>query len=600
MDTKEKLRSEIEEKYKWDLTSIYKNDDEWAKDFAKAKKEILKIKDYEDIFLSSADNFYKFLIYDQNTDRLLNKLYYYTHLNYDADTTNDHYKKMRQEIMDLFDEYNTLSSFVVPTILKQDYSLFERFYKEDSRLLEFKFSIDETYRYKKHTLDKDKELMLATLSPALSGGYNAFTALSDSDMEFGDIELEDGRKVNFNESNYSIFISSKNRDIRKRAFEILLGTYSKYKNTLASCYANYVDTNISLAKINNYDNALNSSLFADNVSDSVYKNLINTVSNNLDALYRYYDIKKKVLKLDEFHLYDVYANLVEDSDTKYSFEEAKDLVLKSLNCLGKEYNEALNKAFDEKWIDVYHNKGKVSGAYSSGFYDTNPYILLNYEGRLNDVSTLAHELGHSMHTYFSCKNNPYEYSAYKIFVAEVASTVNELLLSDYLLRNSNDKNEKLNIINHILELFKSTIFRQTMFAEFELLMHQKREEKEVLTSTFITDNYYKLVKKYFGDRVVCDELIKYEWSRIPHFYYNFYVYKYATSLSAACFIASNILNNKEGAVDNYINFLSLGGSKYPIDELKEAGVDMNDSKVVESAINMFKKYLDKFEEVYNS
>ena len=391
-----------------------------------------------------------------------------------------------------------------------------------------------------------------------------------------------------------------NREVRKRAFEILLGGYSKYKNTLASCYANYVDTNISLSKIYNYDNALSASLFPDNVDESIYKNLIKTVNNRLDVLYRYYDIKKKALNLDEFHLYDVYANLVDECDKNYTFDEAKKLVLKALKPLGDEYQEVLNKAFNERWIDIYHNKGKTSGAYSSGFYDTNPYILLNFEGKLNDVSTLAHELGHSMHTYFSCKNNPYQYSSYKIFVAEVASTVNELLLSNYMFKNSNNKEEKLNIINHVLELFKSTIYRQTMFAEFELLMHQKREEKEVLTSTFLTDNYYDIVKKYFGKNVVCDDLIKYEWSRIPHFYYDFYVYKYATSLSAACYIVTCILNNEKDALNNYLRFLSMGGSDYPVNELKKAGVDMTDSKVIDSAIDMFSDYLDKFEEIYNS
>lgn len=600
METKEKLRSEIEEKYKWDLTTIYQSDAKWNEDYKKAQKEIIKINNYKDTFLSNAKSFYEFLIYNQETDRLLNKLYYYSHLNYDGDTTNDHYKKMNAQVVDLIEEYEKLSSFVIPTILKQDYSLFEKFYKEDERLLDFKFSIEEVYRNKKHTLDEDKELMIATISPALSGGSRIFESLTDSDMEFDDIELEDGKKVNFNESNYSVFISSKNREVRKRAFEILLGGYSKYKNTLASCYANYVDTNISLSKIYNYDNALSASLFPDNVDESIYKNLIKTVNNRLDVLYRYYDIKKKVLNLDEFHLYDVYANLVDECDKNYTFEEAKELVLKALKPLGDEYQEVLNKAFNERWIDIYHNKGKTSGAYSSGFYDTNPYILLNFEGKLNDVSTLAHELGHSMHTYFSCKNNPYQYSSYKIFVAEVASTVNELLLSNYMLKNSNNKEEKLNIINHILELFKSTIYRQTMFAEFELLMHQKREEKEVLTSTFLTDNYYNIVKKYFGKNVVCDDLIKYEWSRIPHFYYDFYVYKYATSLSAACYIVTCILNNEKDALNNYLRFLSMGGSDYPVNELKKAGVDMTDSKVIDSAIDMFSDYLDKFEEIYNS
>ena len=280
--------------------------------------------------------------------------------------------------------------------------------------------------------------------------------------------------------------------------------------------------------------------------------------------------------------------------------EAKDIVIKALSVLGNDYVKLLNRAFDEKWIDVYHNKGKRSGAYSSGNYDVNPYVLLNFEGSLNDVSTIAHELGHSMHTYLSCKNNPYCTSSYKIFVAEVASLVNELLLANYMLNNSNDKNEKLNIINHILELYKSTLFRQTMFAEFEKITHEKREEGVILTSDYLSNVYYDLVKKYFGENVICDELIKYEWARIPHFYYNFYVYKYATGISAASYIVDGILNNRQGALENYFKFLKSGGSKYPIDELKLAGVDMNDKTVILSATKTFEKYLEEFCEIYNS
>ena len=355
MEEKEKARSEIDEKYKWDLTSIYKSDDDWYKDFEIAKKEVTKINDFKDNFLSSAERYYEFLMYDRKIERLLSKLYYYAHLSYDSDTTDDHYKKMLSEISDLMHDASEQSSFVVPSILKQDYSLFDKFYKEDKRLLEFKFAIDEIYRYKKHSLDEDKTKMETVLSKGLSGGYHAFCALTDSDMTFPDIKI-DGKNVNFNESNYSLFISSKDRNVRKQAFEILLGKYSEYKNTLASCYANYVDTNISLAKIHNYDSALKASLFEDNVDEKIYYNLINVVNNRLDALYRYYEIKKKVLKLDEFHLYDVYADLVDESDKKYTFDEAKNLVISALSILGDEYVKTLNRAFDERWIDIYHNK----------------------------------------------------------------------------------------------------------------------------------------------------------------------------------------------------------------------------------------------------
>ena len=350
----------------------------------------------------------------------------------------------------------------------------------------------------------------------------------------------------------------------------------------------------TLAKLKKYNSSLEAALFGDNINIEVYDNLIKTVRNNLDVLYKYFKLKKDVLKLDDFHLYDQYVDLVEENTKKYSFEEAKELVINALSVLGKDYITNLTKAFDERWIDVYNNKGKRGGAYSSGFYDTKPYILLNYEGTINDVSTLAHELGHSMHTYYSCLNNPYQYSSYQIFVAEVASTVNELLLNFYLLNNSSCKEEKKYILSNLMDLFKATIYRQTMFAEFEKNMHQLKEQGNVLTNEVLCDNYYKLNLDYFGTDVVVDDLIKYEWERIPHFYYNFYVYKYAIGLSCACYIVDNILNKKENALENYLKFLSSGGSDYPACELKIAGIDVTKKEVIESAIKMFDNFIEQF------
>ena len=600
MYTKEKTRNEIDDKYKWDLTTIYKSDDEWQKDFDKAKEDMLKISDYKDNFLSSSDKLYKFLKYDEKIDRLISKLYYYAHLNFDVDTGNDKYKEMFNKTRDLLNKYNELTSFVVPYILKSDYSVFEKYYEENPVLLEYKFQIDNIYRFKKHTLDEEKEKMLSSFSNLLSNPEDTFATLTDTDLKFGTIKDENNNECEFNESNYSLYIKSKDRRVRKDAFNLLLEKYSEFKNTIASTFSGNVESNIVVSKIKNYDSAINSALFSDNIDTSVYDNLINVVNSNMNVIYKYYDLKKKVLKLDELHLYDVYVELIGKSNRKYTFEEAKVMVLNALSVLGKDYVSNIKRAFDEKWIDVYHNKGKRSGAYSSGFYDTNPFLLLNFEGTLNDVSTLAHELGHSMHTYYSCKNNKYQYSNYSIFVAEVASTVNELLLLKYLLKNSENKEQKLSIINQLLELFRSTIYRQTMFAEFEKNMYNARENKKVLTSTFISDNYYELVKKYFGSNVVIDDLIRYEWERVPHFYYNFYVYKYATSLSAACYIVNNILNKKDGALENYLTFLKLGSSKYPIDELKIAGVDMNDKNVIQSAIDEFNDLINGFEKLYNS
>lgn len=600
MAKEEKLRCEIEDEYKWDLTKIYKDEKEWQKDFDDVKEEILKVTSYKDSFLSNGKRLYEYLKYDEEVSRKLEKIYYYAHLNYDADTLDEKYKVMKNKVSDLFTKYNELSSFVVPEILKLDEEKLNTFYKDEEKLEDYRFSIENIYRFKNHTLDEEKEKMLSNLSKCLSNPEETYEALTDSDFEYDYITDEKGNKVKFNESNYSLFIKSKDRDVRKKAFEMLHNKYKKYIRTITSTYKGEVENNVVLAKIRNYDSAISASLFSDNVSIDIYDNLIKVINDNMDVLYDYYDLKKEILSLDRLHMYDTYVEIIDKVDKKYSFDEAKEIVIDALSVLGDKYIKNLKKAFDEKWIDIYHSKGKRSGAYSSGNFDVNPYVLLNFEGTLNDVSTLAHELGHSMHTYLSCKNNPYQYSSYEIFVAEVASTVNELLLANYMLKNSKNKDEKLAIINHILDLYKATLYRQTMFAEFERETHKLREKGEVLTSDLLSNMYYDLVKKYFGPNVLCDDLIRYEWARIPHFYYNFYVYKYATGISAASYIVDGILNNKEGALDNYINFLKTGGSMYPLDELKIAGVNLNSKSVILSAIKTFEKYLKEFKDIYNS
>ena len=600
MAKEEKLRCEIEDKYKWDLTKIYKDEKEWQKDFDDVKEKILKVLEYKDSFLSNGKKLYEYLKYDEEVSRKLEKIYYYAHLNYDADTLDEKYKVMTNKVSDLFTKYNELSSFVVPEILKLDEEKLNTFYKDEEKLEDYRFSIENIYRFKNHTLDEEKEKMLSNLSKCLSNPEETYEALTDSDFEYDYITDEKGNKVKFNESNYSLFIKSKDRSVRKKAFEMLHNKYKKYIRTITSTYKGEVENNVVLAKIRNYDSAISASLYSDNVPVDIYDNLIKVVNDNMNVLYDYYDLKKEILSLDRLHMYDTYVEIINKIDKKYSFDEAKEIVIDALSVLGDKYVKNLKKAFDEKWIDVYHSKGKRSGAYSSGNFDVNPYVLLNFEGTLNDVSTLAHELGHSMHTYLSCKNNPYQYSSYEIFVAEVASTVNELLLANYMLKNSKNKDEKLAIINHILDLYKATLYRQTMFAEFEKETHKLREKGEVLTSELLSNTYYNLVKKYFGPNVLCDDLIRYEWARIPHFYYNFYVYKYATGISAASYIVDGILNNKEGALENYINFLKTGGSMYPLDELKIAGVNLNSKSVILSAIKTFEKYLKEFKDIYNS
>ncbi len=600
MAQKQKTRSEIDKNYQWDLSTIYGSIDEWNKEYISTKDKLPSLTKYKGSLLKDANTLLEFLNLDTEINRKLDKLFSYAHLLNDEDTTNTKNQELFGKIVNLNNEYSKITTFVKPELLKSNYEQIKAFYKDLPELKEYEVLLEEIYRYKEHTLDEREERIVAELNKSLSSPSEIFEKLTDADMKFPDIVDEKGNSVEFTESNYSIFIRSKDRRVRKDAFNILHNTYGKYKNTLSETYASLVEVEVALSKIYNFESAIKMSLFDDNIDVSVYDNLVKTVNENLKELYKYYDLRKKMLNLDEQHLYDTYVSLVEDDNKNYTFSEAKDLVLKALSVLGDDYVEILNKAFDEKWIDVFNNVGKRSGAYSSGCYDTNPFILLNFEGKLDDVSTLSHELGHSVHSYLSREFNSYQNASYKIFVAEVASTVNELLLNNYMLKNTSDKNEKLSILNKQLELFKSTIFRQTMFAEFERDMHALVEQNGVLTNEVLCDAYYKLVKKYFGDSVYIDETIKYEWSRIPHFYYNFYVYKYATGLSAAAFIASQILSGNKEYIEKYKNFLKLGGSMYPIDELKQIDIDMTKKEVVESAIEMFKNTLEEFEKLIDS
>lgn len=594
----EKKRSEILEKDQWDLSTIYENEELWEADFIKVKNSIDSFGQYENHFMDSATTFLEVIEADLAIDRLLSKLYMYAHLKSDEDTTNTKYQTLMGRMDQLLQDYSTVNSFVLPTMLEHDYSEIERFYEDEPKLREYTYYLENLYRYKEHTLDKEKSEMMAMMSKVCNNSESTYEALTDSDLKFGTFLDTNGEEVELSDRNYGKYIESSDRRVRKAVFDLMYQTYSSMKNTIACTLRGDVDTNVALARIYHYNSALESSLFADQVNPSVLDNLIRTVRSHLDVLFEYYALKKDVLKLDELHLYDIYTPLISSSNREYDFDEAKNLVIQSLGVLGDDYISHINQAIEERWIDIYSNVGKRSGAYSSGSYDTNPFILLNYQGRLNDVSTLAHELGHSMHSYYSRKNNPYHDSGYRIFVAEVASTVNELLLSYYMLNHTDDKDEKLSILNRLLELFKGTIFRQTMFAEFERDMYQMSEQGEVLTHELLCDTYYKIVKDYFGDGVVVDSEIRYEWMRIPHFYYNFYVYKYATGLSAACYIVDGILNRNDGTLEKYLKFLTLGGSMPPLEELKVAGVDLTDPSVVESAVRMFANTISDFKSLY--
>lgn len=597
---KQKLREEISNEYKWDLEAIYKNKEEFEDELKKIEQEINKIDKYKDILMESSSNLLECLELDTNISRRLSKAHTYANCYFDSDTGNASYQEMLGKVNNLYQKYSEKISFIEPSILKCDYNTIQKYMEESPKLKSYERNLKEIYRFKKYILSDNEEKIISNLEKALDSSSTTYESLTDTDMTYGNIIDENGESVELTDSNYNKYIKSNDRRVRKEAFDELYRVYSNFKNTICSTIKGNIEANTSIAKIRGYNSSIEASLFSDNIDVSVYNNLIDTVSNNLSSLFKYYDLKKKILGLDEMHLYDTYVSIINEKPREYTFDEAKELVKKALSVLGDKYINDLNNAFTEKWIDIYNNKGKRGGAYSGGSYDTYPYVLLNFEGTLNDVSTLAHELGHSMHSYYSRLNNSYQDSNYKIFVAEVASTVNELLLSKYLLKNTSDKREKLIILNNLLDLFKATIFRQTMFAEFEKNIYEKHEKGEILTAELLCNDYYELNKKYFGNSVYVDDEIKYEWERIPHFYYYFYVYKYATGLSAACYIVNGILSGSKDALDNYLKFLTLGGSMDPLDELKVAGIDMTKPEAILSAIHMFDEVLEEFEQLYNA
>lgn len=591
-------RNQIEEKDKWNLTQIFNNMNEFNQVYDEVKKEIQDFSKYETTMDNNATTFYNTLKLHDEINRKLEKLYVYTSLLFDCDTSNNDSQSLKLRVSNLYDEWSKSSFFITPTILKKDYQAIEKYYQEEPNLLEYEIMLRREFRYKEHTLSDVEEKLLSSMTKAMGNDYQTYNLLKDSDLTFGTIHDENNEEVELTCSNYSIYIESTNRKVRKEAFQTLYKTYKQFINTFASTLSGSINENITISKLRKYNSTIEWCLYADELDNSIYNNLIDSVSNNLETLFQYYDLKKEVLKLEELHLYDIYTPIIKDFNKTYPFEDAKEIVLKALSVLGEDYINILREGYDKNWVDVYPTKAKRTGGYSGGCYDTEPYILLNYQEKYNDLSTLAHESGHSMHSYYARQNNPYQYGDYTIFVAEVASTVNEILLAKYLLKTSNEKEEKLFILDNLMNLFKGTIYRQTMFAEFERDIYKDAEADIPLTADYLSNKYYKLNQKYFGNNVVVDEEIKYEWSRIPHFYYNFYVYKYATGISAACHIATNILEGKENAVENYKNFLKCGTTKNPIDSLKLAGVDLTKKEVIDSACQMFQETIEEFKTLY--
>ena len=594
---KQKLRNQIDNKYKWDLTRIYKTDEEFYKELELFKNKIDEIKKYEGKLFSNNNILEDYINLDEQLDKLSNKLSEYASLKNCEDQTNIKYQEMITALMDTYSKYQNETSFFDEEFYKTDYNKIQQLLEKSDKLKSYKLYFDRLNRYREHYLSKEQEKIVNQLTRNYSSNSQIYDMLTDSEMKFGNIIDEDNNKIELTQSNFSKYIMSNNRNVRKNAFNKIYKTFENYKNTISLTYLNNVDNDINLIKIYKYNSTLEKELFDDNIDISLYNNLIESVHNKLDILYEYFEYKRKLLKLDKIHLYDLYTKTSNDIDKNYSFEQSKEIVLKALNVMGEDYLKQANYIFNNNLIDVYNNVGKTGGAFSSGNFDTDPYILLNFEGKYNDISTIAHELGHSIHTRYSCSNNIRPYSNYRIFVAEIASTVNELLLASYMYNNTKDNNEKKYILNQLLDNIKATIYRQTMFAEFEKIVYDKREAEIPLSSESLNKIYYDLNKLYFGKNVIVDKKISYEWERIPHFYRAFYVYKYATSLSISMYISDKIINGDTKFRDKYIEFLKLGDTKYPLDEIKTLGIDFEKDKIIDKALDKFGELFNKFKEL---
>ncbi len=592
-----KTRDEFEDLYKWNVKDIYKSDKDALKEIKTITNMLKEYHQYEGHILDSADNLLNLLKLDSSIGEQMEKVFIYAHINNDADTLNTNYQVLFGKAKNLYTKYLETTSYIIPELLKQDIEVVLKYINDNPELKRYKRMLKNIYRNKKHVLSSEVEASLSAFAKLMDAPEEIMSSLSDSDFKFDNIEVS-GKSVELTESNYATYIRSSDRKIRKQAFQSLYKTYANYKTTIAAVLRNEVEKNVANAKLRHYKNSLEASLFHDEIKPSIYYNLIDAVHKNLPSIYKYWDLKKKLLKLPEMHLYDTYTDLeIKGNSKKYTFEEAKDLVLKIVSPLGDTYVQDITKAFTEHWVDSCNNIGKRGGAYCTSCYSVHPYVLMSFEGNLNDVSTLAHELGHAMHYYYACQNQTFEDYGYSIFVAEVASQVNEILLSRYLLDHSNDNSEKIQIIDDLLQKYKASIFRQTMFAEFELFIHEYTENGGILTSDVMNQKYYELNKLYFGNNVFIDDEIKYEWERIPHFYMNYYVYQYATGFASAINIANQIYDGNKEAQDNYLKFLKLGCTKNPINSLKVAGINIESEEVMNKAIKFMDELIEEYEKL---
>lgn len=574
---------------------MYASKEAWERELDEVKALTGELAAMEGAVTASAENLYKVLELNAQIGQKLDLAYNYAERLFDEDQKNTEHQAMSQKVYGTAVDCESRTAFVVPEILAAEQETLEGFYKEKPELELYRRQIEEIQRRKAHTLSAEMEKLVAMTGEMSQTAEQVYSILGNADLLFPEIEDGNGEKVRLSHGNFVPFEESADRRVRKDAFTQFYSVYKQFANTIAGLYNGQVKQQIFYAKARKYDSTLEAAVDANNVPAKVYHNLVDTVNANMDKMHRYVKLRKKCLGVDELHMYDVYTPMIADAAKKISFEEAKETVLKALAPLGEDYVSKVKEGFENRWIDVYENEGKRSGAYSSGVYGTHPYVLLNHNDTLDNMFTLAHEMGHAMHSYYSNENQPYIYSQYKIFVAEVASTCNEILLMEYLLAHTTDQKERAYLLNHYLDSFKGTVYRQTMFAEFEMRSNKMAEKGESLNADNLCKLYYELNQKYFGEDMVSDPEIAYEWARIPHFYYNFYVYQYATSFSAAVAIAHGILEEGAPAVERYKKFLSGGCSKAPVELLKEVGINMEEPKPIQDALDVFGKILDEIE-----
>lgn len=590
-------RDEIDDRYKWNIAAMYADEDEWEEDFKEAGEMAEAFAEYSGRLGEGAEVLLSAL---QDRDALwmkAEKVYVYSQMKKDEDNRSSRYQELNQRAQSLLAEISARTSFFTPQLTELPEGTIEKYMAENSGLEMYSYMLLDLIRRKQHILSGESEELLAQMSEIAGAPKQIFAMINNADIKFGKIRDEEGDEIEVTHGNYISLMESSDRAVRKAAYENLYAAYSAQKNTLAATYNYNVKKNCIISKIRKYPSALAAELDGDRIPEDVYLNLVKSVNDNLDILHRYVSLRKKILGVEEIHMYDMYAPLVDMPKRDVPYEEALDVVRKGLRPMGEDYLKVLNDGIEAGWIDVYENEGKTSGAYSFGSYDSMPYVLLNYNNKFKDAFTIVHELGHSMNSYYTRQKQPYIYGGHSIFTAEVASTVNECLLMHDLLKDCSDRQEKLYLLTIYIEEFRATVFRQTMFAEFELAVHEAVGNGEVMTAERLCDIYGELNRKYFGPEVVYDDRIAMEWARIPHFYNAFYVYKYATGYSAAVALSDKIIREGGAARDAYMEFLAAGDSDYPIELLKRAGVDMSTPDVVDSAMKTFRELIGQLEEL---